>query len=65
MMVDDYTQQGLFKHLADRKGHGLIAQEKMTAFFDLVQRRQQEGQRERQLYCHFYDGGDWIKTQVR
>ena len=25
MMVDDYTQQGLFKHLADRKGHGLIA----------------------------------------
>ena len=62
MMVDDYTRQGLFKHLADRKGHALIAQEEMTAFFDLLQRRQQEGQGERQLYCRFYDGGDWIKN---
>ena len=62
MMVNDYTRQGLFKHLADRKGHSLIAKEEMTAFFDLLQRRQQEGQGEWQLYCRFYDGGDRIKN---
>ena len=62
MIVDDYTRQGLFKHLANRNGHALVAQEEMTAFFDLLQRRQMEGQGERQLYCRFYDGGDWIKS---
>lgn len=42
MMVDDYTQQGLFKHLKEHDGRALVAQEEMTAFFDLVQKRQME-----------------------
>ena len=62
MIVDDYTRQDLCKCLANRNGHALVAQEEMTAFFDLLQRRQMEGQGERQLYCRFYDGGDWIKS---
>ena len=32
MTGDDYTRQGLFKHLAHRNGHALIAHEEMTAF---------------------------------
>ena len=43
MMVDDYTRQGLFKHLLEHNGRALVAQEEMTAFFDLVQKRQMEG----------------------
>lgn len=62
MMVDDYTRQGLFKHLKEHDGRALVAQEEMTAFFDLVQKRQLEGTGERQLYCRLYDGGKWIKS---
>ncbi len=62
MMVDDYTRQGLFKHLRESKGRAYVAQEEMTAFFDLVQRRQLEGAGERQLYCRLYDASGWIKT---
>lgn len=62
MMVDDYTRQGLFKHLLEHNGRALVAQEEMTAFFDLVQKRQMEGSGERQLYCRLYDGGGWIKS---
>jgi hypothetical protein len=62
MIVDDYTRQGLFKHLKDHGGRALVAQEEMTAFFDLVQKRQLEGSGERQLYCRLYDGGKWIKS---
>ncbi len=57
MRVENYTQLGLFKHLKDHDGKALIAQEEMSAFFDLVQRRQLEGSSERQLYCSLYDGG--------
>lgn len=60
MMVDDYTWQGLIKHLRERGGWAYVAQEKMTAFLDLVQRRQLEGAGERQLYCRLYDAGGWI-----
>ena len=62
MRVENYTQLGLFKHLKDHDGRALIAQEEMSAFFDLVQRRQLEGSSERQLYCSLYDGGSWIKS---
>ena len=34
MMVDDYTRQGLFKHLRECGGRAYVAQEEMTAFFD-------------------------------
>ena len=62
MRVENYTQLGLFKHLKDHDGKALIAQEEMSAFFDLVQRRQLEGSSERQLYCSLYDGESWIKS---
>ena len=62
MMVDDYTRQGLFKHLKEHDGRALVVHEEMTAFFDLVQKRQLEGSGERQLYCRLYDGGKWIKS---
>ena len=62
MNVDDYTRQGLFKHLERQNGRALVAQEEMTAFFDLVQKRQLEGTGERQLYCRLYDGGSWTRS---
>ena len=62
MRVENYTQLGLFRHLKAHDGTALVAQEEMSAFFDLVQRRQLEGSSERQLYCSLYDGGSWIKS---
>lgn len=62
MRVENYTQLGLFRHLMSHDGTALPAQEEMSAFFDLVQRRQLEGSSERQLYCSLYDGGSWIKS---
>ena len=62
MMVDDYTRQGLFKHLKDHDGRALVVHEEMTVFFDLVQKCQLEGSGERQLYCRLYDGGKRIKS---
>lgn len=41
MIVDDYTRQGYFKHLRECGGRAYVAQEEMTAFFDLVQQREQ------------------------
>lgn len=61
MCVENYTQLGLFKHLKDHEGTALLAQEEMSAFFDLVQRRQLEGSSEQQLYYSLYDGGSWVK----
>ena len=62
MRVENYTQLGLFRHLQDHNGTTLVAQEEMSAFFDLLQRRQLEGSSERQLYCSLYDGSSWIKS---
>ncbi len=62
MLVDDYTKRGLFKHLQSHDGRALLAHEEMGAFFDLVQKRQLEGNAERQLYCRLYDGGQWVSS---
>lgn len=62
MLVDDYTKKGLFRHLQTHKGRALVAHEEMGAFFDLVQKRQLEGNAERQLYCRLYDGGQWVTS---
>lgn len=62
MLVDDYTKRGLFKHLQSHEGRALLAHEEMGAFFDLIQKRQQEGDAERQLYCRLYDGGQWVSS---
>lgn len=62
MLVDDYTKRGLFKHLQSHEGRALLAHEEMGAFFDLVQKRQLEGNAERQLYCRLYDGGQWVTS---
>ena len=62
VVVDDYTRQGLFRHLKEHDGRALVVHEEMTAFFDMVQKRQLEGTGERQLYCRLYDGGKWIKS---
>ena len=62
MLVDDYTKRGLFKHLQSHDGRALLAHEEMGAFFDLVQKRQLEGNAERQLYCRLYDGGQWVTS---
>lgn len=62
MLVDDYTKRGLFRHLQSHEGRALLAHEEMGAFFDLVQKRQLEGNGERQLYCRLYDGGQWVSS---
>ena len=62
MLVDDYTKRGLFRHLQSHDGRALLAHEEMGAFFDLVQKRQLEGNAERQLYCRLYDGGQWVSN---
>ena len=62
MLVDDYTKRGLFKHLQRHDGRALLAHEEMGAFFDLVQKRQLEGNAERQLYCRLYDRGQWVTS---
>ena len=62
MLVDDYTKRGLFKHLQSHDGRVLLAHEEMGAFFDIVQKRQLEGNAERQLYCRLYDGGQWVTS---
>jgi hypothetical protein len=62
MVVDDYTKRGLFKHLQVHEGHALLAHEEMGAFFDLIHKRQLEGNAERQLYCRLYDGGKWVTS---
>ena len=62
MLVDDYTKRGLFRHLQSHEGRALLAHEEMGAFFDLVQKRQLEGNAERQLYCRLYDGGQWVSS---
>ena len=62
MLVDDHTKRGLFKHLQSHDGRALLAHEEMGAFFDLVQKRQLEGNAERQLYCRLYDGGQWVTS---
>ena len=59
MLVDDYTKKGLFRHLQNHDGRALLAH---GAFFDLIQKRQLEGNAERQLYCRLYDGGEWITS---
>lgn len=62
MLVDDYTKKGLFRHLQSHDGRALLAHEEMGAFFDQVQKRQLEGNAERQLYCRLYDGGQWVTS---
>lgn len=62
ILVDDYTKKGLFRHLQNHGGRALLAHEEMGAFFDLVQKRQLEGNAERQLYCRLYDGGQWVTS---
>ena len=62
ILVDDYTKKDLFIHLQTREGRALLAHEEMGAFFDLVQKRQLEGNAERQLYCRLYDAGQWVSS---
>ena len=62
ILVDDYTKKGLFRHLQNHDGRALLAHEEMGSFFDLVHKRQLEGNAERQLYCRLYDGGQWISS---
>ena len=62
ILVDDYTKKGLFRHLQNHSGRALLAHEEMGSFFDLVHKRQLEGNAERQLYCRLYDGGQWISS---
>ena len=62
ILVDDYTKKGLFRHLQNHSGRALLAHEEMGAFFDLLQKRQLEGNAERQLYCRLYDGGQWVTS---
>ena len=59
MLIDDYTKKGLQKHIVGHEGQTLIAQAEMGAFFDLVHKRQVEGQGESQIYCRLYDAGEW------
>ena len=59
ILVDDYTRRGIFSHLQQQGGRALAAYEEMSAFFDLIQKRQLELSAERQLYCRLYDGGKW------
>lgn len=62
ILVDDYTKKGLFLHLQKHDGRALLAHDELGAFFDLVQKRQLEGNGERQLYCRLYDGGQWVSS---
>lgn len=61
-MVDDYTRRGLFNHISKHDGRALCAHEEMSAFFDIIQKRQVELNGERQLYCRLYDGGRWTNV---
>ncbi len=52
-------------HDQSHDGRAYLAHEEMGAFFGLVQKRQLEGNAERQLYCRLYDGGRWTASTGR
>lgn len=62
ILVDEYTRRGLFRHLQQNSGRGLLAYEELTSFFDQVHRRQLEGSGERQMFCRLYDSGRWMSS---
>lgn len=62
ILVDEYTRRGLFRHLQQNSGRGLLAYEELTSFFDQVHRRQLEGSGERQMFCRLYDSGRWTSS---
>lgn len=62
ILVDEYTRRGLFRHLQQNGGRGLLAYEELTSFFDQVHRRQLEGSGERQMFCRLYDSGRWTSS---
>ena len=62
ILVDEYTRRGLFRHLQQNSGCGLLAYEELTSFFDQVHRRQLEGSGERQMFCRSYDSGRWTSS---
>ena len=59
-LVHDYTSKGLFEHLKTRGGRALICHAEMTSFYENLMKRQSEGNRERQMFCHFHDGNSKI-----
>lgn len=62
ILVDEYTRRGLFRHLQQNSGRGLLAYEELTSFFDQVHKRQLEGSGERQMFCRLYDSGCWTSS---
>ena len=59
MTVDEYSRRK--DYLNTLNGHALITYAEMTAFFNLLQRRQMESQGKRRLYCSFFDGSELTK----
>jgi hypothetical protein len=65
VVVNDFTQKGLFQHLVAHKGRALLAHSEMSSFYELISKKQNEGSGERQLFCRFYDGiAEWTLTSA-
>ena len=64
LIVDRYTQAGLFDHLMNDRhcGVALLISSELGMFLESVLKRQVEGAGERQLFCRLHDGTMWSKV---
>ena len=64
-LVQDFTWRGLFQHLKVHDGRALLAHSEMSSSYDLILKKHQEAQGERQLFCRLYDGtAEWALTSA-
>ena len=61
LIVDRYTQAGLFDHLLNERHRGvaLLISSELGMFLENALKKQVEGARERQLFCRLHDGSMW------
>lgn len=64
LIVDRYTQAGLFDHLMNERhgGVALLISSELGMFLESVLKRQVEGAGERQLFCRLHDGSMWSRV---
>ena len=64
LIVDRYTQAGLFDHLLNEShgGVALLISSELGMFLESVLKRQVEGAGERQLFCRLHDGTMWSRV---
>lgn len=62
LIIDRYTQNGLFDHMMNNDGVAIMFDAEMGMFLENVLKKQSEGTGERQLLCKLYDCTAWSKV---